>query len=112
LEGGGINIVFGPKYRPLLRASSNFYRWVLHLVLWLVGHPIPRRKAVAFCCTPVDFWLQKEHAVPAKMPTGTPNNENRIKNFKNKGKDNEELRRRRNEVSELGNSEHVQILKA
>jgi len=34
------------------------------------------------------------------MPIATPtNNENRIKNFKNKGKDNEELRRRRNEVS-------------
>merc|ERR1711936_1200251 len=32
-----------------------------------------------------------------KMPSA--NSENRIKNFKNKGKDNDELRRRRNEVS-------------
>jgi len=32
------------------------------------------------------------------MPSAT-NNENRLKNFKNKGKDNDELRRRRNEVS-------------
>jgi len=31
------------------------------------------------------------------MPSA--NSENRIKNFKNKGKDNDELRRRRNEVS-------------
>ena len=37
-----------------------------------------------------------------KMPTATtPSNENRLKNFKNKGKDNDELRRRRNEVGEL-----------
>jgi len=36
------------------------------------------------------------------MPTatsGTPNQENRLRNFKNQGKDNDELRRRRNEVS-------------
>eukprot|EP00088_Acartia_fossae_P071179 TRINITY_DN9719_c0_g1_i2.p1 TRINITY_DN9719_c0_g1~~TRINITY_DN9719_c0_g1_i2.p1 ORF type:complete len:523 (+),score=111.48 TRINITY_DN9719_c0_g1_i2:39-1607(+) len=33
------------------------------------------------------------------MPAATPNNENRLKNFKNTGKDNDELRRRRNEVS-------------
>jgi len=33
------------------------------------------------------------------MPAETANNENRLKNFKNKGKDNDELRRRRNEVS-------------
>jgi hypothetical protein len=32
------------------------------------------------------------------IATGTPTNENRLKNFKNKGKDNDELRRRRNEV--------------
>jgi hypothetical protein len=35
------------------------------------------------------------------MPTVAPNNENRLKNFKNKGKDNDELRRRRNEVRSL-----------
>jgi len=33
------------------------------------------------------------------MPAAVPNNENRLRNFKNQGKDNEELRRRRNEVS-------------
>jgi len=33
------------------------------------------------------------------MPVEAQNNENRLKNFKNKGKDNDELRRRRNEVS-------------
>jgi len=33
------------------------------------------------------------------MPETAANNENRLKNFKNKGKDNDELRRRRNEVS-------------
>ena len=41
------------------------------------------------------------------MPTVDANNENsnRLKSFKNKGKDNDELRRRRNEVGQ-----HVQSL--
>ena len=43
------------------------------------------------------------------MPTVDANNENsnRLKSFKNKGKDNDELRRRRNEVGQQPCSESV-----